>query len=88
MKIDKEYAFDLLKKLEELYPKELNGSNEEKERAHLIYLVEEGFAIETEASHPLTPYYRITSDGLNLLSNQTFAQWYENQRINGKIDSK
>lgn len=79
MKIDKNYALEILKKCEELYPKKFEGnSNNEHQQATLIYLTEEGLINCFEYTEPFRyEMYRISSAGLNLLSGQSFIEWFE-----------
>lgn len=81
MKIDKEYAFQILKILEESFPnslsgseidKKINSSDEEKEKiqAYLSYLREEQLV-----SYEIRKY-TLTSKAINLLTDgMTMEEW-------------
>lgn len=82
MKIDKNYALELLKECEELYPERMTSYIDDefnsKKCAHILYLYDNGLLIEYPPDSLCNVVsYRISSDGLDLLSGQSFLEWLE-----------
>ncbi|CAI3958364.1 hypothetical protein [Commensalibacter papalotli (ex Botero et al. 2024)] len=77
MKIELSYAIELLKKLEEHFPKSLQegqlhiNQDAKKVDAHLIYLLDESFIFKSKLTLQnglFVDNYRINSKGINLLN--------------------
>lgn len=76
MKIEPNYAIELLKQLEEIFPERLQKSqlqfekDKNKVAAHLVYLLDEKLVdMKTSQTTVGNHEYRINSNGINLLNN-------------------
>lgn len=89
MKIDYEYAYQLLKILEKNYPRGIEyddvatESDEEriKRVAHIFYLEEECLVTEIATPEGFLPNYRLTSKAINLLNGfEPLEEWIRKKR--------